>query len=208
MNKKGFTLIEILAVIIFLGIISLIVVATVKRMFQSSKQKLYDEQIILIEDGLKNWASANIFLLPNENETIYISLGQLKQSGHAEQIIKNPKNSKCFSKESILSITKYHNSYIYEAKEIVDVKCDLIKDTPTIKLNGSAVEYLAMDDIYTEMGATAKSSNGTDITDNIVMTVTGSGDSVDTIEVGTYTITYSITSNGKTMTAIRNVFVK
>ena len=208
MNKKGFTLVEVLAVIILLGLVSLIAVPTIRTKIMSSKQKLYDEQINLIEDGLKNWASANIFLLPEENQTIKLSLGQLKQAGYLEPKITNPTNNQCFSNESILSITKYNNSYIYKVDEITDVDCSLIEDTPTIKLNGNVVEYLQSGETYEDAGAIAKDSSGKDMTGNINKTISGSGDVIDTMVVGNYIITYKVTNNGKTMTAIRNVFIK
>jgi len=207
MKKKGFTLIEVLAVIVLLGLIALITVPIIRKTMKDSKQKLYEEQLIQIETGLKNWASSNIFLLPEDNDSIKLSLGQLKQSGFAEKEIKNPKNNKCFSNESILSITKYNNSYIYEVEEIVDVDCNLIENTPTIKLNGNVVEHLKVGDSYIDAGVIALDSSGNDITGNVVTTITGSGTSIDTSDVGTYTITYSITDGGKTMTAIRNVLV-
>lgn len=208
MNKKGFTLIEVLAVVVLLGFIALIALPTVREMMEKSKQKLYNEQIILIENGLKNWASANIFLLPEKNETIKLSLGQLKQAGYLELKITNPKNNKCISNETLLNITKYDNSYIYEVEDVINVSCDLIKDTPTIQLNGSVVEILNVGNAYLDKGVIAKDLSGRDITNSVITTISGSGTEIDTTKTGSYIIEYSITNNGKTMTAIRNVFVK
>lgn len=207
-KKKGFTLIETLGVLILLGVIALITVPVVRDTIKSSKQELYDEQISQIENGLKNWAHADVFLLPEANDTIKLSLGQLSQTGFISYEIQNPKTNKCFSNESILTISKYNNTYVYKAEEMLDVDCDLINEAPTIKLNGNVVEYLNIGDVYTEVGATAKSSDGTDITSSIATTITGSGTSIDTSVSGTYTITYSITSDEKIMTAIRTVIVK
>ena len=207
MKKNGFTLIELLAVVALLGIIALIAVTTIRDFMRDSKQKLYDEQILQIEQGLKNWANANIFLLPDDNNSIRLSLGQLKQDGFVESKISNPKTGKCFSNESTLIITKHNNSYIYEVEKISDVDCSLIEDTPTIKLDGSVVEHLYIGDVYVDEGATAKSGSGDDITSDITSNITGTGTSIDTSIEGNYTITYTVTNNGSTATAIRNVSV-
>ena len=84
-NNKGFTLVEILSVVVLLGAISLIAIPTIKNMIKDSKQKLYNEQINLIKDGLKNWGSANVMLLPEDNKSIKLTLGQLKQEYQAIQ---------------------------------------------------------------------------------------------------------------------------
>lgn len=207
MKKKGFTLVELLAVVVLLGMIALIITPTVRNMIKDSKQKLYDEQINLIEAGLKNWANANVFILPEEGETIKLSLGQLKQAGFIEMKINNPKNNKCFSNDSILSIKKHNNSYIYKAEETIDVDCNLIEDTPTIKLNGNVVEYLYIGDTYVEKGATAKASNGTDITSAITTTISGDSESIDTTKEGNYIVKYNVVNNGKSTTTIKNILV-
>lgn len=191
-----------------LGVIALIATPSIKQALDASKQELYEEQITQIEDGIKNWAHANIFLLPEENNTITLSLGQLAQSGHASSKIKNPKNNKCFSNESLLKIIRYNNSFIYKAEELIDIDCDLIKNAPTIKLNGDVVQYLSVGNTYIEKGATAKDADGIDISNNIKITISGNGNSIDTTNTGTYNITYSITNDEKIMTAIRTIIIK
>ena len=180
----------------------------VRTMLKDSKQKLYEEQIVLIEEGLKSWASSNIFLLPEENDTIKLSLGQLKQAGFLEIKIKNPTNSKCFSNEINLKIVSYNNSYIYEVEDINSIDCDLIEDAPIIKLNGSVVEYLNIGEEYVDAGVIAQNSEGEDITNSVTTTISGSGTIIDTTKEGSYTITYRVEENDKVMTAIRNVIIK
>lgn len=209
MNKKGFTLIEVLGVIILLGVLSMITVPVVRDLIKSSRKELYEEQIDQIENGLKNWAHDNIFLLPEDNSVITLSLGQLAQSGHVNYKIENPKNNKCFSTESELTITKYNNNYVYEVKDISDVDCDDLEELPTIKLNGNIVEYLNIEDTYDEMGVIAKSHDGSrDISDSVTQTITGDGTSISTIAPATYNITYKVNDNGKIMSAIRTIIVK
>ncbi len=208
MKNRGFTLIEILGVLIILGIITAITLPVAKKYISSSKQKLYDEQINGIKGSLKDWAHENIFLLPESTETITLSLGQLKQSGHTTRVIKNPKNNKCFSNESLLTISKKNNNYIYDVKEIIEVNCDLLENAPTIKINGDEVKYLNIGDSYKEEGASSKSSNGSDISSNITSTIIGDSNTVDTSKKGIYNVIYSINDSGKIMTAIRTIIVR
>lgn len=208
MNKKGFTLIEVLGVIILLGVLSMITVPVVRDLIKSSRDELYEEQIEQIENGLKNWAHDNIFLLPEDNSVVTLSLGQLAQSGHVNYKIENPKNNKCFSTESELTITKYNNNYVYEVKDISDVDCDDLEELPTIKLNGNVVEYLNIGDDYTEIEVSAKSYDGEYITDSVTQTITGDGTSISTSAPATYNITYKVNDNGKIMSAIRTIIVK
>ena len=146
-------------------------------------------------------------MLPEENQYIILSLGQIKQSGYLNPKIENPKNNNCFSNSSLLKILKKNNQYTYNIELLEEVKCNAIEDVPTIKITGKVVKYLETGDIYVEEGALATSYSGEDLTDNIITTVTGSGSTIDTTEEGAYQITYSITHNNKTMIAVRNVFV-
>ena len=49
MNKKGFTLVELLAVIFLLSVIAIITIPRLTGVLNENKQKLYDEQITEIE---------------------------------------------------------------------------------------------------------------------------------------------------------------
>lgn len=207
MKRSGFTLIELLGVLIVLGFIALITVPVINNSMKNTKQKLYDDQIFYIKEGLKDWGSSNIFMLPENNDAIILSLGQIKQSGNLERIIKNPKNNKCFSNDTLLQITKNNNTFLYEIKYLKETECDELEDAPTLKLNGSVTEYIKVGENFTDMGSIAKTSDNVDITDNIVTTITGSSNVIDTTQTGTYQITYSITDNNKTMIALRNIFI-
>lgn len=205
--KKGFTLIEVLGVLVLLGIIALISIPQVKNLINGSEDDLYNDQINNIKEGLKDWAHDNIFLLPEEDDYILLSLGQIKQAGFLEQKIENPKKNNCFSNSSLLKISKKNNQYDYSIDSLEEVKCSLVLAAPTIKLNGKAVEYIETGFEYIDEGATAFSPTGEDITASMVTSTSGSGTTIDTTIEGQYQIIYSITYNNKTMIAIRNVFV-
>ena len=75
----------------------------------------------------------------------------------------------------------------------------------TITVNGPALVAATVDSTYTDLGATATASNGSNITGSIVTT----GLPVDTAAAGTYTVTYEVTDPATSIvtTASRKVVV-
>lgn len=74
----------------------------------------------------------------------------------------------------------------------------------TLKLNGDATIYLTEGSSYSDKGASAVDTNGTDVSSKI--SVSGQ---VNTNVPGTYKITYSITNyNGEVLSVVRNVIVQ
>lgn len=58
-NKKGFTLVELLAVIVLISLIMVIVVPQVQKVAKQSKIKLCKTKIELAEEALNLWAQDN-----------------------------------------------------------------------------------------------------------------------------------------------------
>ena len=114
MKQKGFTLVEILAVITIIGILALITIPTVDSIIRSSKNDAYEIQKSSILVGLKNWAASKTLTLPIVNgETLTATIGDLKKSGFLEVETKNPANDLCFSNATVLVITRTDNNYTY-----------------------------------------------------------------------------------------------
>ena len=51
-NEKGFTLVELLAVILVLGLVLVIAVPSVNKYLKSSKQKAFDVQINILSKSI------------------------------------------------------------------------------------------------------------------------------------------------------------
>lgn len=113
--KKGFTLIEVLTVIIILGVLSLIIIPNVMTIVDKKQKDLYKAQIKEIESNAKLWAETNLNFLSKTNAgdeyTIY--LGQLKLAGFTSKDIKNPINDECFSNDTPIKLTILENSIEY-----------------------------------------------------------------------------------------------
>lgn len=210
MKQRGFTLVELIGVIIILGLILLIATPTIRRITSEGKEDLYNVQINNIEDGLKNWAVDNNRLLPeNEGESITVTLGQLKMGGYIDSELKNPKTNECFGNDMTLTITRYQKNYIYKANTDTGIKTDACDNyiKSYIILNGDAIVYVELNDAYVDAGVVAKDELGQDITSNVTTTITGSGTIIDTSVIGNkYTVTYSVTT-GSNITSIKRTVI-
>lgn len=128
MNKKGFTLVELLAVIVILAVVSVIVFPNISSIIISSKQTLHDDQIKDILVSGEKWATDNNKYLDKYHiNYTYISLSDLQNMGYLEkEEIKDPKtNTKmngCVEISYNLENQKYN--YAYEEKECSKMASD------------------------------------------------------------------------------------
>lgn len=105
MDNKGFTLVELLATIVILSLLTLLASTTITKVVRDSKSELYDSQIELIKLAAESWGADNLYSLPEEDECKYIVLGNLKSSGYLDSNIINPKTNKAFSSNIKIKIT-------------------------------------------------------------------------------------------------------
>jgi len=209
-NKRGFTLVELLAVIIVIGILTMVAIPTIERIAKENREKVYQQQLDNIVLSLKSWASDNRIHLPEEeNENLTMTLGNLKSEGYIEHEVKNPLTGKCFDNRMTLVITKEQNNYDYSINlDTIEEsnECEVDIDSPTIVLNGNMTENIEVNSLYVDKGVIAKDKDGNDITAHVSTTISGSGNVVDTSNIGNrYIITYSITANDKTVRISRIV---
>ncbi len=112
--KKGFTLVELLAVILILGILLIIILPMVTGVISSSRTRLFNIQIKNIELAAKNWAAENPGMLPSQNnESITIFLYNLKMGGFIEDDITNPLTGELFPNDMEIEITMENNKHVY-----------------------------------------------------------------------------------------------
>lgn len=117
MKKNGFTLVELLGVIIVLGVIALIIFPNVTKIMKNSKQKLYDRQVNLIEDNARRWGVAHTHLLP-ETGTYYLNLNELVTGGYISQSeIKDPRNESIMNGCVLITYSESEKKYLYHYME-------------------------------------------------------------------------------------------
>lgn len=80
-NKKGFTLVELLAIIAILAMIMLMTFPAVSDAIKRSKERTYESQVKLIEDSATGYVNKHIKeLFPSNGEVAYLSLTLLKEN--------------------------------------------------------------------------------------------------------------------------------
>lgn len=112
--KKGFTLIELMAVVIVLGVLALFVVPTIDKTMKQIREDGYEEQINNIKTAAKNWGADHIPELPAVGEDLYITLLDLKQAGLVDKDITNPKTKEKFPDDLQIKITNDNGKIKYE----------------------------------------------------------------------------------------------
>ena len=203
MKKKGFTLVELLAVIVILSLVLVIAVPSVNKYIKQSKEKAYNTQISTIIEAAQAYASANSGLLPRKEEfVVKITLGQLKSSGLIKEEVKNPNDDKYFDDALTIEIKKKGETYNYDIVESTITTRDGEK-SPIINLNGSPMVTYNLNATYTELGASATDSDGNAIS-NIVIDKSNLVMSAE----GIYQVKYTATdTKGISSTVYRNVYV-
>ena len=79
MKNKAFTLIELLAVIVILGLLATITTPNIINAINVSREKTYSRQISLIEEAAERWAVDNMQIASSKNK---ISVSELKTEGY------------------------------------------------------------------------------------------------------------------------------
>lgn len=212
MKNKGFTLVELLGVIVLLGFLGVVIIPKVGDSITNSKNQAYNVQIENIKKGVNDFLIDNTYEVA-DNETITIKLGILKQGGYLPINIKNPITRKNFSNESLITITKNNNNYDIELSliDLEDANETIDSNYPILVLNGSYIEYVNVKEPYIEKGATARSSSGEIINDiSIQIKINDEETSeINTSELNTYNVIYSATDQeGYTTSATRTVIIR
>ena len=120
--NKGFTLVELLAVVVILALLAYLTSIAVASIIKTSKVKLNDTQIQIIEDATGMWLTDNLDLIPDSGNCIYITLGELKEYG-ALGDVKNLNTVESLDDDMIIKVTAITDKK-YKIEEIVDSESD------------------------------------------------------------------------------------
>lgn len=104
--RRGFTLVELVVVMVILGLLALVAFPAVLKVINDSKASAYEDQVLIIEKAAKEWGVSNPTKLPDVNiddgnctivkagsQVTSISIDTLINSGYlSSDEVKNPKN--------------------------------------------------------------------------------------------------------------------
>ena len=112
MNKKGFSLVEVLAVLVIFSIILLITIPSINNVTRKSKKRLYETQIKILKESANIFITDYINIIPVENnESITIELKLLKDMDIINQDLKNPMTDKYFADEMLITLTNNNDIF-------------------------------------------------------------------------------------------------
>ena len=112
--KRGFTLVELLGVLLVLAVIALITFPIVTKSIKDNKERLYNSQLEEIKLGAEKWAYKNLSLLPDQDgETITVTLLTLKESGDVPLDVRDPRTGELIPNDMMITIGFKNNDYIY-----------------------------------------------------------------------------------------------
>jgi len=113
--NKGFTLAELMGVIVVIGIIAVIVTTTVDRSIKNSRYDTCLTQEKNIIEGAKSWSYDNASNLPGAGETKTISVSDLQNGNYIEDGLKSPMTNEVYSMDTSVKITSSNGtSYDYD----------------------------------------------------------------------------------------------
>ncbi len=210
MKTKGFTLVELIGVIVVIALIALVVIPPINNMIRENNKNMYDQTITQIELSANNWGVDNIYLLPlTETDVFYITLGQLKYNGYVDVNVKNPLTNECFDDDMLIEITKVEKTYKYNVLEDTGSRgCNTSEtNVPVLVLKGGASIDVEINTSFNDPGVVAYDfETSSSISSTTSFTYNGSSvTSIDTKKLGTYVITYSAYDNGAESTITREV---
>lgn len=113
MNKKGFTLVELLAVIAILGMLIAMVTPNLMDMFDEKKDTLYENTISEIERVASIYLTDNpdIYSDISKNGYVNISINTLCNEKYLTCPVKNQKDNSDI--DGYVKVTFEDNNYVY-----------------------------------------------------------------------------------------------
>ena len=136
-KEKGFTMIELLATITILGILSIVAIGSVSYFIKNSKQNYYQSQRNNLISAAKSYYQANRSKLPKDIGTNdEVTYGDLKNSKYIGKLVASDRKTECNSNDTKVVVTKVDkNKYKYKSY----LHCGEEKDT--VVVDGGTVNF-------------------------------------------------------------------
>jgi prepilin-type N-terminal cleavage/methylation domain-containing protein len=203
--KKGFTLVELLAVIAILGIILVIAIPNVKDAITTSYEKIYEYNLERLQSAAKDYFVYKGIRLADTEKNI-INIKQMVDENYLKEIKDPDTKETC---EGFVIVSRSNKNYVYEPylkcgdNYISDNYYDINIYLPVITILGNNPTNINVNSTYVDAGATALDDVDGDVTSKIIATGT-----VNPSVVGSYTIAYTVKdSSNNTATETRTVNV-
>lgn len=207
MRKNGFTLVELLAVIIIMGLLATMIFPMIDTSLSNSKENAFDVVKSNIISAAKDWSAMNVSKLPESGDSINVKLSELKQ-GYLPLNVKNPKTNAIISNESYVYIRNYSGNYVYSVY-IYDIPDYMTTNTAIIFTGNLLIEELDQNSEIGNYDITVKDGNGTvlDYSKQYIFNDEEIG-TIDTSVSGVYSIVYTVLYNNNIYKAVKTIIIK
>ncbi len=186
--KKGFTLVELIVIIIILSVISAFTFQSLNKTILKKKDSLYNIQIKNIIASAENYINKEQLFYNNDN--VIITLCQLKKTGFIDEKIKDPRTGNYIPDDSKIFVYRKDDGNEYVFKEGTNEFGTCFKDDNKI------IEYVELGSIYNENIEYFKRKI-IDLNNNNVV------DNIDTNIISSYFIEYTL----KDYTLVKYLYV-
>lgn len=113
-KKKGFTMVELLAVIVLLGILALVGIVSVTRLISKSRDEQVKDQAKTMVMATQSFLQSDKSLLPKSiGEFTEISASELKNANFLKENLKNSKGEDCMEKSYVRVYKSSNTDYVY-----------------------------------------------------------------------------------------------
>lgn len=115
---SGFTLVELLGVIVLLSILGVIAVSTIDKNIKQGRVKTCKTQEKNIVEGAKT------YIIDNPNYTGNLTIGTLKSLGYINEDLINPMTDNPYNDSSYVSVSYSSNKYTYVVTYVGENGCE------------------------------------------------------------------------------------
>ena len=204
MNKKGFTLIEVVGVLLILSLIFILVFPNMMNRFNKSRKAIDDLEKVNIEIALNAYVNDNRYILENGNKCIDVN--ELQEGKYIDQQMMN-----VLEENEIKSFDITISNSKLKEFNLRKTNCGVVNQSSSFILNGNDTEIVELGSTYQEKGFMLKNlESGKQTTINISYynennVLVGSDTKTTTSSTQNFT---SINSSGVTTNTLTNYLVK
>ena len=113
--KRGFTLVELLAVLILLGVVSLIAIPSIGKILNRSREKARESTKNELIKAAKNYYADNIRELPDDGSHKCLSVSEIEENGYiSNDDIVDPTTEEKLTGYVKIYFDNTYNQYTYE----------------------------------------------------------------------------------------------
>ncbi len=144
-NKRGFTVVELLVVLVILGILITLAYISVSKYLNQARSTTYEDFEKNITSGVTNYLIDHTGSIPNEGESLVVDVEKLVCEGYIDNLQDPRESSKTCNLESYAIVKRNNNTgYNMDIDYSACLKCSGY-ESPACSNSISGIERLTKD---------------------------------------------------------------